>query len=860
MSAAQAAPLPGGTLDPTTIPKYVIPLVIPPEMPKSAPGSAYDQGATADYNIAMREFPQQILPGGVWTTLTPANPAGIPVPMPATPVFSYGRAEDPTPAIAPEQATISSFNYPAFTIEAMADTPDTVRWVNELVAPGADGYPCGSPLSTTGCAATFLPHVVTGSVDQSLHWANPNLSACQDGTARTDCRPDPNINVNPTLGQPYTGPVPMITHVHGAHVNPDSDGYPEAWWLPAASDITPCTGVITLPYPADPAAPAGTPTTYEQPVPAGCYVPKGAQYGEALPVGTNLTPGSAYFSYRNDQAPTTLWYHDHTLGMTRSNVYAGPAGFWLVRGTWTDPVSGATVPDAPATGILPGAGAGGRPTDPTATGCDPNFDAVCRAAIREIPVVIQDRSFNIDGTLFYALNRNFFNFIRPNATVPYVPYDPTTCVPLLTCSDIAPIWNPEFFGNTMVVNGTTWPDLQVQPQRYRLRLLDGADARFLNLSLRIVPPTCDKKTGVCVPDAKAYTLDADTLQQKKYPEMPIYQIGAEQGFLPKVVEITTGFATKLPGTGTIPAIKTPAASPDQALLVAPAERADVILDFTGLQPGTVVRMINTGPDAPFGGFPAAPIADAGTTGQIMSFTVAAATGTDPSTPVASLVLPTDIPIGPPSYTRGVSLNEAQSEQICVKANAINGQVKSVVYTYAYPNPGIAAACAALNAVPFAPKEALLGTMPGGVPTPQLWADPITQNPSLGTTEDWEMYNYTVDAHPIHVHLVRFKVIDRQPLAIDPLTGMPQIPAARDPLIPARPAELTEEGYKDTVIAYPGEVTRVRALFDIQGLYVWHCHILEHEDNEMMVPFCVGAADSAGNCSGSTVPISTAATP
>jgi len=806
----------------------VIPLVIPPEMPKS-PGSAYDQGPAAEYNIAERQFQQQILPGGIWNAVNGRADA-----FPATKVWSYGRAEDPIPpsvtvagvttvaGTAPVPAAQSSFNYPAFTVETSSGHATNIRWINELVAIDPSSgrpYPSGSP------NRTFLPHVVTGSVDQSLHWANPGLLTCADGTVRTDCRPDPSSLVNPGLGLPYTGPVPMIPHVHGAHVNPDSDGYPEAWWLPNASNI-----------------------------PAGFAI-KGAQFGQAD--ATNGLPGSAFFSYRNDQAPTTIWYHDHTLGMTHNNVYAGPAGFWLIRGTYTDPVTTQTVPDSPATGVLPGAGTGGRPTDPTAGGCDPNFDTVCRAAIREIPIAIQDRSFNADGTLFYPGSRDFFNFIRPNATIPYVPSDPANCGATKTCSDIAPIWNPEFFGNTIVVNGNTWPDLQVAPERYRLRLLNGSDARFLNLSVWIVPPKCTtkKKVTTCVPATNAYTLNSQNLVNRaKFVEMPIYQIGAEQGFLPQVVQVTTGFATPLPGNGTVP-VAVPSANPSQALLMSPAERADVILDFTGMAPGTVVRMINTGPDAPFGGFPAAPLSNPSTTGQVMSFTVGAAAGADPSTPVASLVLPTDIPIGNASITRQVSLNEAESEQICVKANALTGKVKKVALTLPQPAaPGtIASICAQLGAVPFAPKEALLGTMPGFIPTPQFWADPITQNPTLDATEDWEMYNYTVDAHPIHIHLVRFKVIDRQPLVIDPLTGMPAIPAQRDPAFPATGPEPTETGYKDTVIAYPGEVTTVRALFDIGGLYVWHCHIVEHEDNEMMVPFCVGGTPGQ-DCPGSTVPM------
>jgi FtsP/CotA-like multicopper oxidase with cupredoxin domain len=106
--------------------------------------------------------------------------------------------------------------------------------------------------------------------------------------------------------------------------------------------------------------------------------------------------------------------------------------------------------------------------------------------------------------------------------------------------------------------------------------------------------------------------------------------------------------------------------------------------------------------------------------------------------------------------------------------------------------------------------------------PLLWSDAITENPALGSVETWEIYNFTEDAHPIHLHLVQFQVVDRQPIGGEPY--------AREPW---------ETGYKDTVIAYPGEITRVRALFDIEGLYVWHCHIVEHEDNEMMRPYCVG---------------------
>ena len=136
-------------------------------------------------------------------------------------------------------------------------------------------------------------------------------------------------------------------------------------------------------------------------------------------------------------------------------------------------------------------------------------------------------------------------------------------------------------------------------------------------------------------------------------------------------------------------------------------------------------------------------------------------------------------------------------------------------------------------MPFAPKAAVLGVNgsggplgePGGAQV-QLWADPIAQNPALDATETWELWNWSADAHPIHLHLVKFEVVNRAPV------GDPNV-------APGVGIQPWETGWKDTVIAYPGEVTRVKAKFDVAGLYVWHCHILSHEDNEMMLPYVVG---------------------
>jgi len=751
-----AQALPGGTLNPTTIPKYVTPLVIPPVMKNAGTANAYD--------IAVRQFQQQILPAG----------------LPATTIWSYGPAADPVPSVAP--AANSQFNYPAYTIETTAGTPISVKWRNELVTINPTTgfpYPAGDPNRLS------LPHLLP--VDQTLHWANPPATGCVMGDPNmTDCATN-----NPF---PYKGPVPIVTHVHGAHVDPHSDGYPEAWWLPAASNVL-CKEI-------DPVN--------------GNYDCGGRLFDDA----NGQAPGNSGFAdylYRNDQPATTLWYHDHSLGMTRSNVYAGPAGFWLVRGGVYD---GATngVTGLPA--VLPGpAPLAGQTVLQLNVPGDP-----VRNAVREIPIAIQDRSFNADGSLFYPDTRAFFDAI----TGPYIPDRVLNFSTIF--SDISPIWNPEAFFNTMVVNGSTWPKLEVAPALYRLRLLNGCNSRFLNLALFKLHPKKGTFTG----------------------QVPFFQLGAEQGFLPQVVRIAKGEATPLPGSGVIPLpVKT---NQQQALLIGLAERADVIVDFRNLLNGTVIRMVNTAPDAPFGGFPDIP-ADPATTGQVMQFVVnSALAGSSPTDPVLadgvtpnpnastdpySLVMNAEAALGASTVTRQVSLNEEMSMTVCV--DATNTVIPDVL-------PPL---CGGLG-VPAGPKAALLGkvdltnpVMPMGVPL--KWTDEsgvsiptqvtlasgavltvnVTETPTVGDTETWEMYNFTVDAHPIHLHLVRFEVVNRE--IFDPLFGIPGT---------ITPPEAGETGYKDTVIAYPGQITRVKATFDIAGLYVWHCHIVEHEDNEMMRPYVV----------------------
>jgi len=273
------------------------------------------------------------------------------------------------------------------------------------------------------------------------------------------------------------------------------------------------------------------------------------------------------------------------------------------------------------------------------------------------------------------------------------------------------------------------------------------------------------------------------LEFSNIPGVEVWQIGNEGGFLAAPVNIT--------------------ATNGNRLLMGLAERADVIVDFTNVPAGSYV-LGNVGPDEPFGGGEAPgdfDAADPATTGQLMRFNIGPALSADLTTPPQFLVLPALAPLPAPKTTRRLALLEHMSM-------FWDG-----------------------------PAEAMLGTVDAdGNPTPRMWVGAVTENPAVGDTEVWELYNFTADAHPMHVHEVAFEVVDRQALvANDDGETVPPATLVGAP----RPPESWETGRKDTVIAYPGEVTRIRARFDKAGQFVWHCHIVEHEDNEMMRPYRIG---------------------
>jgi spore coat protein A len=599
-------------------------------------------GAIDYYEVAARQVRQQILPSG----------------FPDTTVWAYGSINH-----------AGTFHSPAPTFEARQGRVTRVKWINSLV----------------DASGGFRRHLLP--IDQTLHWANP---------------PGPRDGMG-TSPQPYKGPVPLVTHLHGGHTFDDSDGYPEAWFLPAANDI-----------------------------PSG-YATQGTWYNffrkkAAARLGTPWTRGTATYDYSNDQPASTLWVHDHTLGLTRANVYAGLAAFYILRGG--DDAIAKLLPD------------------------------------HEVPIMIQDRSFNADGSLFFPGDRAFFEGVsNADLQIPFIPRNTCDGNP----SDVSPIWNPEFFGNTMVVNGNTWPYLDVEQRRYRFRFLNACNARTLLLRL-----------------------DRDNL--------PLWQIGSDGGYLPQPAKLAQ-------------------------LLMAPAERVDVIVDFTQVPVGTTITLLNIGPDSPFGGGVSGidyPPADPQTTGGVMQFRVRPSRSVDSSVSPERLsnlgVAPTSQPPSG-SRLRRVSLNELDSATVKVAANPDG--------TFQIP---IREACGDPTAVPFGPSVGLLGTVNAdGTGNPLAWMDPASETPGLGT-EIWEIRNFTADAHPIHIHQTQFRVLGRA--AFDP-ENPSVLPG------PARPPEAWETGAKDTVVAYPGEITRLVAKFDLKGQYVWHCHILDHEDHDMMRPMVIG---------------------
>lgn len=383
--------------------------------------------------------------------------------------------------------------------------------------------------------------------------------------------------------------VRAVAHVHGARVSADSDGWPE----------------------------------------------------DAYPPGRSLL-----YRYPNAQDAATLWYHDHAMGITRLNIYAGLFGAYLLRD-----------PEEQALGLPAGA--------------------------QELPLILCDRLIARDGQLYYPVS-----------------------------DDPAAPWVSEAYGNATLCNGKLYPYAEVEPCRYRLRLINAANARHFELSLS--------------------------------NRRPFLQIGSDQGLLHAPLE-------------------------RMRVELYPGERADVLVDFSGLD-GQSVELRQPGE-------------------PILQFRVRARCRDAAAASV-------------PSTLRGLPRLDP--------ATAVRERILTV------------------GEMDDVNGNAMMMTLGG-----HHWSDPITEDPVQDSVEIWSLVNLTGDAHPIHLHLVRFQIIERRPFDLFAwnerkelkYTGPGQAPAPH------------EAGWKDTVRADPDMVTRIIMRFEGEpGRYVWHCHLLEHEDNEMMRPF------------------------
>jgi len=487
--------------------------------------------------------------------------------------------------------------------------------------------------------------------------------------------PVPPFKPFPPGYEQFQDPIPTVVHLHGGVTPSDADGFPEAWFT---KDLQ--------------------------------------RKGSAF---TSTT-----FEYFNAQFATTLWFHDHTLGMTRLLVEAGLEATYIIRDR-NDPI-------AP---LLP-------------------------SGKFEIPLMIQDRAFNTDGS-------THFTTVGDNP-------------------DIHPYWDPEYFGDTIMVNGKVWPNLKVERRQYRFRIVNGSNARFYNLKL---------SNG-----------------------MSFIQIGGDGSYLPSPVTLTEA-------------------------LIAPSERADILIDFSNVPAGKKIILQNTA-NQPFpGGDPN----DPDTTGQVMRFEVLNTPAVHPSPLPATLItIPTFVETEGIGNPKLFTLNEQESDVGEPVAVLLDGQ--------------------------------------------HFDAD-VTETPNVGTTEAWYFQNLSEDAHPIHVHLVEFLLEDRQNIDVDrfkayweslngstlplnhPTVRANVETAVFDPATgtvhdfltgPSEPPSPRESGWKDTFVCPPGQVTRVQIRFAPQYSrnadlvpgrnpfpfdptagpgYVWHCHILDHEDNDMMRPMRVTAVRS-----------------
>ncbi len=459
----------------------------------------------------------------------------------------------------------------------------------------------------------------------------------------------------------------------------------------------------------------------------------GSDYRTAEPT----SPNAAVYDYPNAQPATELWYHDHALGMTRLNIMAGLAGLYKIRD-----------PSDQIASLLP-------------------------SGQYEMPLVIQDRIFLSDGSLYFPTDGLFPNYnaddvLQPGGSVYfYQGKQVPNYVPNTNYTKVNPYAIGAFLGNTIMVNGKTWPNMNVEQGQYRFRILDGSNSRVYSLIFS---------------NNMNFTL-----------------IGTDGGYLKSPVSVNS-------------------------LLILPAERYDILVDFSKIPVGEKVVLKNVALIPPLD-----LDVQKQTLGQIVQFTVTGGEGFTPKSLPSQLnpTLEGSYPNLPaPTKTRIITLPEN------ITANTLS------------------------------PTDLYLNG--------QDWSAPISEIPTLGSTEDWVFVN-TFDTHDIHLHLVQFQLVYRQSINVTgyfndwialngnlpfnhPTKDVPSLqPYLTGPKILPLPEE---QGWKDTIKVNSRQITVIRVRFAQQDGsvfpfdatkgpgYVWHCHLVDHEDMNMMRPYVLSQPVSA----------------
>jgi spore coat protein A len=564
----------------------------------------------------------------------------------------------------------------------------------------------------------------------------------------------------------------ITVHLHGGLVHWDSDGGPFSWFDPLGNT------------------------------------------GSSFVNGTGV-PGEAVYNYPNDQSARLVWYHDHALGYTRLNAYAGLASGYLI----TDSAEAQLV----QSGLIPDI---------------------------QIPLIIQDKTFEAGGGLWYPsvyeANADNDPAGRWDTGPGFPPPSGPSCV-------------PEFFADTILVNGAPYPTVKLDAKRYRFRILNGSQARFFNLQMYVKDDSYD---GITLKASSELDNEEHPLQIPTNPAGPAFiQIGTEGGFLPLPVPFAS-YMNGQPVNSNRPLGYDLSGDPESPafgianrfnLLLAPAERADLIVDFSAFK-GQKIILYNDAP-APFPTgderndyYPGAPdqSAEGGAhtpvpgcgpdTRILMQFEIGTTTVADLDFGATLQALAAALPI---------TFIETQPSPLRHRAHALPKRPKTLNEDFDY----------------YGRLRQVIGTTkPTGRNSFGMeYLDTPTEIVDPGEVQVWRIFNLTGDTHPMHFHLVNVQIVQRAQWAYDiktidgASTAVPKFD-----LIPGtqRPPDPNELGWKETVRINPGEAMDVIMKFDlppgqvpdsprllqeygIRGSeYVWHCHILEHEEHDMMRPLVV----------------------